>query len=640
MRRWGSDVDPSSTAGMGAGRRSSFSRTSGGGSRSKRLSRRRRRTRRKVVGWSVAALALLAIGCIAWVGIRGWMAKTELEAAIPLASQVQDDIQSGDVEQAKSSASALVDRSRRAEQLTSDPIWRVAELIPVVGSNLSAVRVAAEITDSVSREAVFPLVSDLSSIGVDSFKPVGGAVDLAPLIAAQPSVSAARLVLEQAEMKARAISTDSTLPPVSAAVDKLQASVGEANALLQGLDRAVTLLPRMLGGGGDRSYLLAFQNPAEIRAGGGITSALAEVDTSAGTVRLGQQASSGDFPKEAAPVLALAPELTALYGDRAGRFVQNTTLVPNFQITGQVAAKLWEAKFGTQVDGVVSFDPVALSYLLEATGPVVLPTSQVELSSSNAVQFLLSDVYSQFPDTDVQDAVFAEAARSIFDRVSAGDVSPARLIRALAIASNEGRFKIWSSHADDQELLAGTIFAGELPITTKDHTGIGVYFNDSTGAKMSYYLDSRVDVASAQCRSDGRQIVRISVTLSNSAPADAADTLPAYVTGAGQFGVTPGHASTIVYFYGPEETVPDQPVEVLQMDPGSVSGESFSGRDGGHTVVGFPTNLAPGESQTMAVEFLAQSGDPVNVQATITPGVRPTVYSAETNRSFAGCDIG
>ena len=36
----------------------------------------------------------------------------------------------------------------------------------------------------------------------------------------------------------------------------------------------------------------------------------------------------------------------------------------------------WAESFGTTIDGVLSFDPVALSYLLGATGPVTLPPAR------------------------------------------------------------------------------------------------------------------------------------------------------------------------------------------------------------------------------------------------------------------------
>jgi hypothetical protein len=164
-----------------------------------------------------------------------------------------------------------------------------------------------------------------------------------------------------------------------------------------------------------------------------------------------------------------------------------------------------------------------------------------------------------------------------------------------------------------------------------------VYFNDGTGAKMDYYLDTSVSTAAAVCRADGRTSISVSVTLTNTAPADARTALPGYVTGGGAFGVTPGNINTVVYIYAPGNTDPDQPTLVTGLDPGLEGGTSFSGRDGNHTVTGFGIELAPGESRTVSVNLAGQRGIPTDLQATITPTIKTTVNATATNRSFPDC---
>ena len=74
---------------------------------------------------------------------------------------------------------------------------------------------------------------------------------------------------------------------------------------------------------------------------------------------------------------------------------------------------MWLRETGVDVSGVISLDPVSLSYLLEATGPVALPTGDV-LTSENAVDLLLNGVYLRYADPRDQDAFFAAAAGSVF----------------------------------------------------------------------------------------------------------------------------------------------------------------------------------------------------------------------------------
>jgi len=51
---------------------------------------------------------------------------------------------------------------------------------------------------------------------------------------------------------------------------------------------------------------------------------------------------------------------------------------------------------------------------------------------------------------------------------------------------------------------------------------IGVYLNDGTAAKVGYYLRTDVIATSTQCRPDGSQEVTVRVTLTSTAPANAA----------------------------------------------------------------------------------------------------------------------
>src|SRR5690606_9867888 len=99
-----------------------------------------------------------------------------------------------------------------------------------------------------------------------------------------------------------------------------------------------------------------------------------------GRISVTQQASSSDFDNgRATPITELNPETVAIYGDKVGRYIQDTTLPPDFTETADIVRAFWAEAFGTPVDAVVSFDPVALSYLLEATGPVTIDQESIDL---------------------------------------------------------------------------------------------------------------------------------------------------------------------------------------------------------------------------------------------------------------------
>ncbi|MBA2463434.1 MAG: DUF4012 domain-containing protein, partial [Nocardioidaceae bacterium] len=126
---------------------------------------------------------------------------------------------------------------------------------------------------------------------------------------------------------------------------------------------------------------------------------------------------------------------------------------PDFPRTAELIAGMWESRQGLAVDGVVSADPVALSYMLRGTGPVET-TGGRTLTAESAVPLLLSEVYAEIPDPARQNDFFDEAASSVFDAVAAGTGQPRIVLDGLTQAASERRVLVWSARGDEQRILA------------------------------------------------------------------------------------------------------------------------------------------------------------------------------------------
>jgi hypothetical protein len=190
----------------------------------------------------------------------------------------------------------------------------------------------------------------------------------------QATVTQAADTVDKAATDLESIDQDALIPQVKDALAKLTGSVSEIQPMLGPAKDIIGILPAALGADGPRNYLTVFQNNAESRGTGGNPAAIIMITADQGRISITEQASSSDFKNgRAEPVAELNPETVAIYGDKIGRYVQDTTLAPDFTETAGILRAFWEESFGTRVDAVVSFDPVALSYLLKATGPVSVP---------------------------------------------------------------------------------------------------------------------------------------------------------------------------------------------------------------------------------------------------------------------------
>jgi hypothetical protein len=571
-------------------------------------------------------LAVVVVGLVAWVGIRGYLAKGELESALPVASRLQHQLVSGDVAGARASARSLVDHTGEAAGLTGDPVWRLAEATPWIGANLRVMRELTAAADDASEGGVLPLAELAGSIGVSSFKPIDGRIQLQPLVDSQATLHDAAQAVGAAARQVDSINSSGTAQPLVDAHAQLDTYLTEASSGLQILSDASHLLPAMLGNGGPRNYLVLFQNNAELRSTGGIPGAMAIVRAEGGAVSLVQQASTTQFDTFPTPVVDLPPETRALYGPNTARYVQDVNFTPYFPLSAQIAREMWSQRFGLNVDGVISLDPVALSYLLRATGPVQLPTGD-QLTSDNAVALLLQDVYARYPDPDQQDAFFASAAAAVFDRLAAGAVDPSALVSALAQASVENRVLIWSSQDEEQQLLSKNGVTGELPVGSDTEQAFGVYFNDGTTAKMDPYLRVEIAAGSAVCRNDGRPLNSVRVTLTNTAPQDAATALPDYVTGGGGFDVPEGNIRTNVAVYGAHGLFN------LGVARDAVRTPFQAAIDSGYGVSKIEIELRPGESTMLDFQFLGDD----TTQRSVSVRHTPFVYPLETTALAVDC---
>lgn len=591
-----------------------------------RARKRASRGRKKIVTLAVLSAVAVVFGLTAWVGVRAVLARGELEAAIPLAMTMQDQVVSGDGGAAKLTGEELGVRASSAASLTSDPVWRAFEALPALGPNLAVVRQLAAIVDSLAEDAVLPLSEVAAAISVDDFRPVDGTINLQPLVEAQPAIAEAAAAILEAQNRVEGIDTRGTLEQVEDAAGQLQSAVSNAATAITAVDNAVRIVPAMLGASGPRNYLLLVQNPAELRATGGIVGAVALIHTESGAIQLTQQTSGASFARYDKPVLELPTETRGLYGDITGQFMLNVGLTPRFPLSAQLAQEMWRLEYGVQPDGILSIDPVALSYVLSATGPIMLPTGDV-LDADNAVSLLLTDVYERYESPAQQDAFFAAAAAAVFSAVASGDVEPVALIEALGKAGSEHRVLVWSAVEADQNALADTTLAGNLPVSDADVQRFGLYLNDATGAKMDTYLDVSTRVGQAVCRKDRRPNYSVEVTLKNTALPGSGSTLPQYVTGGGAFGVSPGNIKTIVSAYG----TPEVQNLGLAKDGGAVP--YHPGTDDGYQVSALSVELAPGQSTVLRFDWLGDEEIKKGIELLMTP----VIHKNETQKLEITC---
>jgi hypothetical protein len=584
-----------------------FERTRATEPKAKARPKQRLRLRRwQVVTAAITACVLLAAA--GWIAHRGTQAAGNLRNAADMFATMQRQLTDGDLAAARSTLVALQKETATAKDKTSGPLWTVATVLPWLGDDLSAVRTITVALDELASGGLPALIDVAAALESGTLAPSAGKIDLAVLRRTTDRLARAAAVVHRATGRVAAIRTAGLTGQVDAAVTQLREALRKAERLIGPAERAAEVLPDLLGADGPRRYLMLFQNLAEVRATGGMPGAFIVVETHDGAVQLIEQGSAAaairSFP---APVLPLDPDAEALYSERLGIFPADVNLTPDFPTAARLAREMYRLRSGKTVDGVIATDPVALSYLLRASGPVPMPFG-APLTADSAVRMLLSQIYATATNAQ-QDAYFAHAARAAFEVLTRPQANPRGLLAELARAAGERRLLLWSADRDLQKNIEGTVLAGALPLDDGAAPTVGVFLNDGSGAKLSYYLAPAATLAVGGCDGDGSRELRLRVTIGSTAPRSG---LSEAVLGLGLSG-DPYTIRTNVSVFSPTAgAIADATLDGAEAEMGT-------GVEHGRAVGIVTVDLPPGATKTLAVTLLTGPAPAVTQAGAVRP---------------------
>ena len=575
-------------------------------------------SRRRILVFGPLLLVMVAGAYFGWLALQ---VRGELAEAEDSADQLRVAMQQQDRAGQQSAVRDLRESSSRAADLTGGAGWSVLAKLPLVGDDAAGIRALSRSLDTLAQDGVDPL---LRSVDLVDRLSADGRIDVGVAQELVDPVAEARSAFSDAAAPVEGLDSSGYAGSVKGRFDEYVEIVRAGRDALASAETATQVLPSMVGSDGPRNYLLVFQNNAEIRATGGLPGSWALVHADRGELSIQRQGTVGSFPEQPEPVTSLSDGEFQVYNTQLGTFFADAGFTPDFPRAAELMQAHWDARYpATGLDGVISLDPVALSYLLEGTGPVEVAGRS--LTPDNVVDELLSSPYRTLEPL-AQDQLFAQAARAIFGAATGDVKDPVAFVRGLSRAADEDRLLVAPFVDSEAETLAGSAVIGDLPDEDARSPRVEITLNDATGSKMSYYLRYSADVRATACRSDV-QTMNGSMTLSQSIPPSEAAELPDSVTGGGQFGTQPGTQLVLVRVHGPS----GGSLEDFRLNGKAISAKSveLDGRPVATVVVLLSTteDVVVNWSMTSGPD---QTGD---VQLGLTPSVVPgdkdrTVQSA------------
>ena len=264
---------------------------------------------------------------------------------------------------------------------------------------------------------------------------------------------------------------------------------------------------------GPQTYLVLAGNNAEMRAGSGAFLEVGTADTADGGVHLSDLGPSG--------ALGLAPGQVGVTGDlqrnwgwlEPGVDWRTLGVTPQFPVTADLASRMWAARTGQRVQGVLAVDVVGLRQIMTVTGPVQI--GGTTLDASDVVQYLLHDQYAGLSDNATGDASREDALGTIAGdvlRQLQGDSTDLRGLASAVSGAVAGRhLMVWSS---DPTAEAAWVASGSAGTLTPSSLTVNVV--NQGGNKLDQFLPVSVHLAT---RTDGSSTaVTMTTTLTNRTP--------------------------------------------------------------------------------------------------------------------------
>ena len=398
--------------------------------------------------------------------------------------------------------------------------------------------------------------------------------------------------------------------------NRLKEIRNEASYLLDTTTSIAPLLkifPGISGQSSPRNYLIAFQNSAEARGTGGLLGAYAVLNVDKGAAKFSDYGSNIGLQHMNDIPIQMPDEYVRFYNDDPGDW-RNSNISPHFPYGAQIWLALWKNQFKQQLDGVITFDPTALSYLLKATGPIEVEGQVID--AENVVQVTLSDLYRKYVnDNDARKRFLIDIIKAVSQKIETKEFSVTELAKQMIEPLNQHRILFYSTEVNEQEILEDSNLSGA--ISSELDNQYRLVIQNTSGNKMDYYLARDLKIEALTC--GPKPQTRVTFTLTNTAPAK--EKLPAYVIGRLDLNKPSGVANS----HGTRAVVL-APVDARIINTTEIATKKKFGflvRERGRIGVAAQVDLAAGQSQEFSLVFSGGKGP-------LTTHVQPLVIDQKT----------
>ncbi len=334
--------------------------------------------------------------------------------------------------------------------------FSVAQLIPSARSTAKTTRALLTAAQEGAEAA------RLMSLGVARLSDGDVATPDERLVRFQKYIREAKPHVDRLYVAAHEIEPEALPEQLQEQVRTIQQALFDIEPVLGSSDRLAELLLSLVGHEHARTYLVLFQNTAELRPSGGFMGSYAEVVLDRGALRSIRVPGGGPYDlRNQLRARWRPPEPLTLVGVRWE--FQDANWAPDFASTAALVGEFWSKAGQPTVDGIFAVNSTLLPKLLELTGPIEMPAYGKRITAENVLFETQKAVELEYDrEANTPKAFVGDLNNEVLQRLQALDAArwpDVALMLAKALETKD--IQLWFSRAEEQSAARSFGWTGE-----------------------------------------------------------------------------------------------------------------------------------------------------------------------------------
>lgn len=531
--------------------------------------------------------------------------KDDLETALEAVKDNSLDI-------ARSKTEGLAGKTETIRSSLSVTLENLGDSSPSIQKELQNIQRLLNLTDQLAEKLLMPVIDMMEQYSSAQMQENG---NVRIKMLCEYLDFAETLMPEIEALLKSAAETDISLVDSDGDIERYLKTAGELVEEYHKNPEVLSILKAILGNGEDRSYLVAAQGSAEIRASGGFPGAMGVLRLQNDDLVLEDFKRVYDLLSDYTPSeanITMTENRLFHYGLQAPR---DADYCPDFERVAYIWALGYRTAQGETVDGVISMTPAFVQRMLAAMDEEIKLFDGTVVNGDNAVRVLQHDLYFKYfgkgyieANKVVSDQLFADAAKKTMQKFQENmELSDLMAYLSVAKESIEDRtLLLWMADEEEQDVIRQLGWHGGLN-EDPEKPQAGVYYNLTVACKMGWFLVMDTQIGERVKNEDGSYTYPITVTLTNTITEDEYNSVNYYVTGGNRY------LGGSTYFFAPAGgTVSD----FSTSNQVKVSIETYHDLQVGHMQM---FNIYPGQPVTITYQVTTAPGVETPLEFSKTP---------------------